>query len=44
MLAAVQQRGFALYWASAELRADREFVLAAVQQYVDVRLGPPLKS
>jgi len=31
-MAAVQQNGRALQYASAELRADREFMLAAVQQ------------
>ena len=32
MKAAVQQDGQALYYACAELRADREVVLAAVRQ------------
>ena len=32
MLAAVTQNGFALQWASAERKADREVVLAAVAQ------------
>ena len=31
----MQQAGYALEYASAELRADREVVLAAVQQYGD---------
>ena len=32
MLAAVQQRGWVLYYASSEMKADRKVVLAAVQQ------------